>query len=525
MIKKIKKMLSIVMAFAMVLTMALSITTLTAKAASGTHNITITGANNSSDTFKAYQVFAGELSGGKLTKITWGDGVNGEALLIALKAEENSPYASCNTAEDVAKILATYRDDSDEMKAFAAKASANKTKVTSGTPGNTQIKGVADGYYLIESDSTATDSAKTRFILEVAGADGKVSVKSDVPTSEKKVIDKNDSTKETSDWQDSADHDINDEIDYQIKAFLPDNVSDYPTYYLDFVDTMSKGLTYVKASSKVYVASYTEDENGNKTISNKTPVNVTLEPTSVDFTGTGAPEYVGGKVFTWKIDNVKAAPYNAGNKSVIIIEYKAKLNENAVIGSEGNPNKMHIDYSNNPNVGGDGETGHTPDDTNIVFTYQLTVNKTDEKGKDLDGATFTLLKKDSSGEYVEVEKIIGTNQHVFEFKGLDDGDYKIEEIPPAGYNGIDPIEFTITAGHTTLADNPTLDSLQAGSFTINTIKGSVKPTGFISTKIKNKSGSTLPSTGGIGTTIFYILGIILMLGAGIVLVTRKRMSR
>ena len=124
---------------------------------------------------------------------------------------------------------------------------------------------------------------------------------------------------------------------------------------------MSKGLTYKAGSAVVKV-------NGNQV--------GTLEPTSATYAGTESESaYTGGTVLTWSIADVKATPYSAGNNAVITIEYTATLNENAVIGSAGNPNMMHIEYSNNPNGSG---TGKTPDDTNIVFTYKTVVNKVQE---------------------------------------------------------------------------------------------------------------------------------------------------
>ena len=108
----------------------------------------------------------------------------------------------------------------------------------------------------------------------------------------------------------------------------------------------------------------------------------------------------------------------------------------------------------------------------------------------------------------------------FEWNGIDDGVYKIiEVITPAGYNSINPIEFTVSADHDILSDNPQLTKLSGG----DAFSGNVS-TGTLTTAIENKSGSSLPETGGIGTTIFYVVGVILMLGAGVLLVTKKRMS-
>ena len=189
-----------------------------------------------------------------------------------------------------------------------------------------------------------------------------------------------------------------------------------------------------------------------------------------------------------------------------------------------------------------GENGKTPDDKVIVFTYKVVANKVtknsaydaskdpEKTGIDsdghkefipLEGAGFTLYKKNASGEYVAVgSEVKGGEMTTFTWTGLDDGDYKISETTtPDGYNTAADIEFTITAAHDVLSTNPTLTSLSGG----NKFTGEVN-TGVITTDIQNNKGSTLPETGGMGTTLFYVLGGALVLCAGVLLVTKKRMS-
>ena len=152
----------------------------------------------------------------------------------------------------------------------------------------------------------------------------------------------------------------------------------------------------------------------------------------------------------------------------------------------------------------------------------MTANKVKGNQQPLEGAEFELFKKAKDGSWISKGKLAGTgdDQNVFEWKGLDDGDYKIVETKtPSGYNTIDPIEFKITAEHDTTADKPELKTLSGG----DVFTGDVT-TGAVSATIVNKSGSTLPETGGIGTTVFYVIGGMLMAAAAVLLITKKRMN-
>ena len=174
----------------------------------------------------------------------------------------------------------------------------------------------------------------------------------------------------------------------------------------------------------------------------------------------------------------------------------------------------------------------TPDDTNIVFTYKTVFNKVDSSKNKVEGADFKLEKK-VNGEWVDVTNLgSGENKptktltggNVFTFSGLDDGDYKLTEtVTPATYNTIEPIEFTITADHQIESDNPALTSLTGTDGHEFTMTSDVTA-GSLTADVINEKGSTLPSTGGMGTTLFYVLGAVLVLGAGVVLISRRRME-
>ena len=505
--KHIKKLASLLLVLVMVFALAT-----TAFAEETTYSITI---NNSAKdhTYEAYQIFTGNLSGTTLSNIVWGSGVSeaGQTALgdAAAKAETLKTEAD---AKAFAKAVAPYLT--------TAAGSANTV-----TDGKYVISGLAAGYYLVKDQDgslTGDNDSYTEYIIQVVG-NVTATPKSDVTEVQKKVKDINDSTDTTkTDWQDSADYDIGDSIPFQLKATLADNVSSYTTYKVVFHDTLSKGLTY-NNDAKVYI-------DGTET--NGFAVTATVN--------------ADGTTLTVSCDDVKAL--NAVNSSAITVEYTAKLNENAVLGSAGNPNEVYLEYSNNPNKSekGNNETGETPKDVVIVFTYKTIINKVDSENKPLTGAAFKLEKlikgKDGAADTWTTVKEFTVDETTtsFTFSGLDDGQYKLTETKtPVGYNTIDPIYFVIEATHDETADAPTLKTLNAyltdangnkqtemkDGERVNIDLGTVDLTaGSITTTVVNKSGSKLPSTGGIGTTIFYVLGGVLVLTAVVLLVTKKRMS-
>ena len=506
--KHIKKLASLLLVLVMVFALAT-----TAFAEETAYSITI---NNSAKdhTYEAYQIFTGDLSGTTLSNIVWGSGVSeaGQTALgdAAAKAETLKTEAD---AKAFAKAVAPYLT--------TAAGSANTV-----TDGKYVISGLAAGYYLVKDQDgslTGDNDSYTEYIIQVVG-NVTATPKSDVPEVQKKVKDINDSTDTTkTDWQDSADYDIGDSIPFQLKATLANNVSSYTTYKVVFHDTLSKGLTY-NNDAKVYIGG--TETNG--------------------FTVTATVNADGTTTLTVSCDDVKAL--GAGNSSVITVEYTVKLNENAVLGSAGNPNEVYLEYSNNPNKSenGNNETGETPKDVVIVFTYKTIINKVDSENKPLTGAAFKLEKlikgKDGAADTWTTVKEFTVDETTtsFTFSGLDDSQYKLTETKtPAGYNTIDPIYFVIEATHDATADAPTLKTLNAyltdangnkqtemkDGESVNIDLGTVDLTaGSITTTVVNKSGSKLPSTGGIGTTIFYVLGGVLVLAAVVLLVTKKRMS-
>lgn len=482
--KNMRKIAGVLLALVMVFALAAPVF------AAETYSITI---NNTATghTYEAYQIFTGDLSDGTLSNVEWGESVTshtGDATAIVEKMDTAYPGEDKITVD---ALLA--------MITLGEEVAATSTQ----TDGKYVISGLEPGYYLVQDaygSLDGKDDAYTEYIIKVV-KNVEAAPKSDVPEVEKKVKDINDSTGETSGWQDSADHDIGDSVPFQLTATLANNVEAYRTYKVVFHDTLSAGLTYNNDAKVTF--------NGTD-VTNK--FTITCE---------------NGQL-TISCNNVKE--FGATNSSQIVVEYTATLNENANIGATGNPNVVYLEYSNNPNWTGNGQpgetpdepTGKTPEDKVIVFTFKVVVNKVDENNKALAGAGFTLFKLDKkTGEYAQIgEELTGNQMTQFVWKGLDDGDYKlVETTTPAGYNTIDDIYFTITAEHDVLSDNPTLTKLEGGDM----FTGEVS-TGTLTGEVINKSGVELPETGGIGTTLFYTFGAILALGAAVLLITKKRMS-
>ena len=497
--KAMKKLMAALLAVSMVCAMAIPAfadgTGTGAAAAGTTYTITI---NNPVGSYEAYQIFSGDLNDGTLSNIAWGTGVTAAG------------KTALGNAEDKAAALKTDVD----AKAFAAEVGSYLSTTTSGTYISGEITGLTAGYYLVKNKAgsvVGTGETYTSFILAVV-KNVTVSPKGDKPTLVKKVKDANDTDGSISGWQDSADHDIGDDVPFQLTAKIASNFDDYSTYKFVFHDEQSAGLTFKPDTVEVTVGGTKLNDTQYKVITT---------------TGDNCTFHV-------VIENLKLIPSAAANGEVVV-EYKSTLNEKAKIGSEGNPNEAHLEYSNNPHD--TNGTTTTPKDKVTVFTFKVVANKTNgADGQPLKGAAFALYKmdKDSAWQLVGLSNateaagvytIVDKDQTKFEWNGLDDGKYMIKEIiTPAGFNTIADQTFTVAATHDTDSTDPKLTvltgTLETGeiAFTPNSTEGS------LTTNIKNNQGTTLPGTGGIGTTIFYVIGGGLMAAAAILLITKKRME-
>lgn len=488
--KRVKRVLALLAAFALVLAMAVP-----AFAAS----ITINGTGK---TYKAYKLLNATVSGtGEDKKISYT--VN-EKYTDILKAA-----TSVTDAKNIIKEIEK-KTDAAAIRSFAndVYAKIKAAEITEDyTSTDKKFTNVDKGYYLIV-ETELNDEADTYSLVMLNTADQDnvtVDSKEDSPTFEKKIKEKNDSTGVESGWQDGADYDINDVVPFKLQGTVPQNYGAYNTYKYVFHDEMSSGLTFDASSVVVKV-------DGNTIASGYSVVTTDLKD---DCT------------FEIQFDDLKnITEVKAG--STITVEYDATLNKNAVIGSAGNPNQAKLEYSNNPY--GDG-TGKTPWDKVIAFTYQLVANKVDKDGAPVEGAGFTLYKwSNEENKYVAVSgEIKGVT--TFNFKGIDAGQYKlVESTVPDGYTKAEDLVFTVVATYDTENNDPKFGTLtikdgdkvisdgKDNVFTVNLAAGSFK------TNVVNLTGTTLPSTGGMGTTVFYVVGGGLMAVAVVLLVTKKRME-
>lgn len=556
--KKMRRLASLLLALAMAF--GLTATALAAEVV-----------NKTGHTYAAYQVFSGTQKEGAegdsataLGDIEWGDGVDDSTLLPALQALEvdgAAPFAGCNSAAEVAAVLQGEKGRDAEITSAIAKAFANeadKHRIGEGTPipkdENATVP-LEPGYYLfVDTQEVAGNDAYNSALLQVTNHTITITKKYDVPEVEKKVKDT-----ENGELGDAVDVAVGDKVYFVLSGTLPTmNLGDYDSYAYTFHDTLSAGLKY-NGDVKVYLAA--KDADGKPDMASKTEITAgfTVTPDSAPLAGGGKLEVA--------FENLKAVAGVTAD-SVILVEYSATLTEAAVAGNPGNPNEVKLVYSNNPNTSEDGKpsTGETPKDTVWVFTYGLDGSKVDgETNAPLGGAKFILYRGeggnepsydpgtgkpvDGTVEYALVAMVDGKMKVTgwtasreeaakddnllvsgddgrFEVAGLDAGGYYLEETQaPAGYNLLkDPVKLTISA---TIGANGEAQEVTGLEITTEGKDGpATKPgnpgEGTVSLEVQNNMGALLPSTGGMGTTLFYIAGAALVLAAGALLVLKRR---
>lgn len=529
----------------------------TAMAAEGDVTITIgskTTPASVGDVYAGYRLFdETEATVGEKTNVAYQKRTNWNhyaKVADAIKDVDSSATLTVDSKVDDF-VAAIGKFDSTKTKRFAENlykslkedgvaADANSAAVAAGAF-STTLSG-PQGYYLIVQTTAANDAGKTMsaVIVNTAGQAGvTVSPKKDTVTVSKKVQENMDGVNNPAsedNWGTAADYNIGDYVKFQLTGSLPTDYADYTSYEYTFHDTADQGLTFVNDTThpvKVYAV------NDNNKVELKQDTLTGYQVLTSD---------INGETFNVKFADLKKAQaentgdtVNITSSTQIVVEYYAQLNENAVLGSNGNQNKVYLQFSNNKY--GEG-TGKTEEHKVTVFTFKLEVTKygkTDSDKEALNGAGFTLYKatkvNPADSDYAKVgDEVQHTNGNVFDFTGLDSGYYKIvETTTPKGYNTIDPITFTVTATYNS-ADEPgtltdlTVTDVKVGgvasaeqTFTVNRRTGEAG-TAQIKTDVVDIPGSKLPSTGGMGTVLLYVAGIavFVLAGATLVMALRRR---
>lgn len=329
-------------------------------------------------------------------------------------------------------------------------------------------------------------------------------------------------------------------------------MSQYETYTYKFTDTFDKGFDAVNTSNvKVYLSNDKKLDLEGESIDTDITSYFSDTNGSIQYTpATEAQGETAGTKATLTVstkDLKKAATYSKEQPQYVIVSYTAKLNAKAEIGLPGNVNTAKLTYSNNPDQSGQGEnqpTHDTPEDKVIVFTYGLDVTKVDSKNDKtkLKDAEFKLKNSDGKWATITDGKVTGWTatendgavlksdaEGNFKVTGLDNGTYTLVETKaPAGYN-LPANGFSVTLEATT-KNNQTWNGTASTALTDLVVKvDQTNGTGNVDTglgviTIKNTQGSSLPSTGGMGTVLLYVAGIavFVLAGATLVMALRRR---
>lgn len=527
-------------------------------ATAATNSITINKNTENGDVkYKGYQIFKADVvdkDGKKIvSNVEWANGLSDTAktgIIAAIKSDgKGSELPENPSAQDVADWMATNLQDASQVvnNGDLLDTIADLVKdTTPATPtGASSVAFAADtpvsfensGYYLFltdaasigtDADHTGKKQTGTSPIFAVVGGRAvTVTEKTGIPTVTKKIKD----DKPGSDWADKADSQAGQDVQYQLTGTVAENVASFDTYYYEFHDELSAGLTANDASIKVYA--------GNDRTS---AVEITSGFTHEVKNGKNGS----GQTLTVKFDNLKAVVTGLASSTNIFVEYTAQLDPSkaVVVGGTGNENSVKLVYSNNPMSDGKGES--VPD-TVRDYTYALKLVKVDsvETTKKLEGVKFTIQATtpddtSSNGKYVQEKGNLGDTSYEFttngegeiSVKGLDAGTYTVHEVEGSnpGYNTLEDFTFTIKAEGLDKLEGETL----AGNADQNTLKVTatsdnstmVTPSadgGTVALTVKNKKGSGLPLTGLNGVTFTWIAGgAVLCIGVAHLIRSRRQ---
>lgn len=475
--KRVKRVLALLAAFALVLAMAVP-----AFAGEATGSITVEKAK-AGETYSIYKIF---------DVVSYDTSVSPSKIVYKVTSEwkdffairnAGATYITLDKNDQVSKTSLDASNAADFAKAAIEWANTKKIKATASEVADEKgvtFTDVADGYYLVNTSLGALCS-----LNNVTGNNALVSEKNSVPSVEKKV-------KNGSVYDDSNSAKIGDTVDYQTTITITGNVKNVVLH-----DKMEKGLTFDNNSVKV------KADNGDGAGSNYTLTTSNLSD---------------GCTFEIEFKDDYIANLPAGTQ--IIVTYSASLNESAMIGTTGNKNDTWLKYGNG---------GSVTDETK-TYSYSFDLVKTDNSNKLLAGAQFELYTNKNCTDKVALVKdgdayrvasatekattnftstvIVSNDTSKITVNGLKgETSYWLKEIKaPKGYNELEePYEFTMGANNM----SATLNGTQWGDGGVHVI---------------NNAGTVLPSTGGMGTTVFYVVGGGLMAVAVVLLVTKKRME-
>ena len=478
------------------------------------------GTEDVTSQYEAYQILKGTLDterteseNASVKNLTWGS-----AITSAITVNGNTYPHTVKGAVDFANSLKGTGYEYDGSKSVALATALEKIcREASATTVTLSETGMEPGYYLIKQKTSNNTKADTRFMLSVVGKKTVdiESKKTTAPDPDKKVLVNNKPASESTAY-------VGMQSTFEISAKLPESATydAYTAYELLFKDTLPDGLTYDKSQSiKVYY--YITDKEDTTPITNYEK----SEPTI-------AEGKLGGGIFTVKM-NAKALSIPA--EATIVVKYTATLNKDAKSGNDGNTNGFEVVYPQSPKGG----VVTTPKKEVKVYSGKIIIDKFDgnDTSTKLAGAKFVVKNKEGlflakndkeevswvsvsrwdkekayitiDGEEQELTNVVVVttdSNGTATIEGLKAGKYYLKEVvAPTNYNLLDDedgfeIELSLTKGE----DGKVVSMQKTAS-------------------IANNSGSTLPETGGIGTTIFYLIGAILVIGAGVVFVTRRRM--
>lgn len=476
--KKANKFFSVVLAIVLVLAMAIP----AFAAETGTIEITKAVSGHTYTVYKMLDFTAAGEGGVYTVADGWLDFFNGATAANYFTVTEQT---SDGKTSNIVTLKSGAEVDAALAQAAIAYAEENNIKADASTTASTDtvtFSGLDLGYYAVDT------TVGTVCLLTNTNSKTTVTEKNSVPTLEKKIL-------EGSAEVDANNAAIGDTVTYQVKIKVGEGAEKYVMH-----DKMSEGLTFGSVTSvKVGETDLSEKDY---TVSKTADDDCTFEVAFTD-----------AYLATLAVD------------TEIVVTYTATLNSNAIVGSDGNANTAWLAYGDDVWTDtdedgvvdeGEEEPETTVEDTVITYTTKLTVNKIGDDDEPLAGAGFTLTDADGK----TYEAVVSDDGTTFTWTGLKEGTYTlVETTVPAGYNKAADIVFKITCEEPTVVETGSEKATWSDNSDYVGTDGSV----FTAT-VKNLTGETLPETGGIGTTIFYIVGGLLVVGAVILLITKKKMS-